>query len=149
MNKTPSEASAVVGIIDPDAYAAAAYTTDYFALKDFQRFQAIVQVGDIVSTGTVDAKLTVYTSGAGANPLDVPGAAITQLTQAGTDSNKQAIINLNTDTVAGNTKYTHGRLTVTLGTAGADMSAIVLGFGPKYAPASDSDLATVDEIVSV
>jgi hypothetical protein len=149
MNKTPSEVSAVVGVIDPDAYAAAAYTTDYIALKDFTHFQALIQVGDIVSTGTVDAKLTAYTSAAGAGTFDIPGAAITQMTQAGTDSNKQAIINLNTDALAGNTKYTHLRLTVTLGTAGADMGALVLGFAPKYAPASDSDIATVDEIVSV
>ena len=149
MNKTPSEASAVVGIIDPDAYAAAAYTTEYIALKDFQRFQAIVQVGDFVSTGTLDAKLIAYTSSGGAGATDIPGSSITQMTQAGTDSNKQAIINLNTDALAGTPKFTHFKLSVTLGTAGADMGAVVLGFGPKYGPASDSDLTTVDEIISV
>lgn len=148
MNKLPSEVAAVVGVIDPDAYAAGAYTTDYIPLKNFHRFMAIVQAGDIVSTGTIDAKLTAYTNGSGSGALDVTGAAITQLTQAGTDSNKQAVINLNTDALAGATKYTHFRLTVTLGTAGADMSALVLGFDPRHSPASDTDATTVDEIVS-
>ena len=148
INSLPSERVAVVGNIDPDAYAAAAYTTGYIPLKDFHRFMAIIEAGDIVSTGTVDAKLTAYTSDAGAGAFDIPGAAITQLTQAGTDSNKQAVINLNADTLAGSTKYTHFRLTVTLGTAGADMSAIVLGLDPRHAPASDSDASTVDSIAS-
>lgn len=148
MNKLPSEAVAVVGNIDPDAYAAAAYTTDYIPMRDFRRFMAIVQAGDIVSTGTVDAKLTAYTDAAGGGAFDIPGAAITQMTQAGTDSNKQAVINLNTDTLAGSVRYTHLRLTVTLGTAGADMGAVVLGFDPRSAPASDSDASTVDSIAS-
>jgi hypothetical protein len=148
MNKTPSEVAAIVGNIDPDAYAASTVTTDYIPMKFFGRYMAVVQAGDIVATGTVDAKLIAYTSGAGAGALDIPGAAITQLTQAGTDSNKQAVINFNTDTLAGSTKYTHFRLSVTMGTAGADLGAIVLGFEPKYSPASDNDASTVDEIVT-
>lgn len=148
MNKLPSEVCAVVGVIDPDAYADAAYTTDYIAMKNFRRFMAVVMVGDIVSTGTVDAKLIAYTNSSGGGAADITGTAITQLTQAGTDSNKQVVINLNTDSLAGNTEYTHFRLQVTLGTAGADMGAVVLGFDPLYGPASDADLSTVDEIKS-
>lgn len=148
MNKTPSEIAAVVGNIDPDAYAASTVTTDYIPMKHFRRFMAIVQAGDIVATGTVDAKLIAYTNGSGSGAFDVPGAAITQLTQAGTDSNKQAVINFNTEVLAGSTKYTHFRLSVTMGTAGADLGAIVLGFDPLYEPASDNDASTVDEIVT-
>ncbi len=148
MNRTPSETSAVVGVIDPDAYAAAAYNTAYIPLKNFRRFMAVITVGDFVSTGTLNAKLTAYTDASGGGAHDIPGAAIAALTQAGADDNKQAIINLNTDALADSTKYTHMRLTVTLGTAGADMGAVVLGFDPLYPPASDNDAATVDEIVS-
>lgn len=147
INSLPSERAAVVGVIDPDAYAASTVTTDYIPLKNFHRFMATLLVGDIVSTGTVDAKLIGYTSAAGAGAADIPGSAITQLTQAGTDSNKQAVINLNTDSLAG-TAFTHFRLSVTMGTAGADLGAVVFGFDPRHAPASDSDVATVDEIKS-
>jgi hypothetical protein len=149
MNKTPSEVAAVVGNIDPDAYAASTVATnEYIPMKYFRRFMAIVQVGDIVSTGTVDAKLISYTNGSGSGAADIPGAAITQMTQAGSDSNKQAVINFNTDLLAG-TSATHFKLSVTMGTAGADLSAVVLGFDPRYAPASDNDATTVDEIVTV
>jgi hypothetical protein len=148
MNKTSSEIAAVVGNIDPDAYAASTVTTnEYIPLKHFRRFMAIIQAGDIVSTGTIDAKLITYTNSSGSGAADVTGSAITQLTQAGTDSNKQVVINFDPSKLAGSTA-THFRLSVTMGTAGADLSAIVLGLDPLYGPASDNDVATVDEIVT-
>ncbi len=145
-NATPSEQSAILGVVDPDAYTAAAYSTGYMPLKLFSRLQAIVMAGDLGASATINAKLTAYTDSSGGGALDIPGAAITALTQAGTDDNKQAIINVN---LAGSVAYTHARLTVTVGTATSDMGAIVLGFGPRYAPASDNDAASVDEIVTV
>jgi hypothetical protein len=42
---------------------------------------------------------------------------------------------------------THFRLRVTIGTATSDMGAVVLGFVPRNAPAHQSDLTSVDEIV--
>lgn len=148
VNLLPTEVAGVVGVIDPDAYTANTYLTGYIPLKNFRRFMAIVMAGDLGSSATVDAKLRAFTDGSGGGGADITGAAITQLTQAGSDSNKQAIINLNTDTLAGSA-YTHIALSVTVGTATSDMGAIVLGFDAPYAPASDSDAASVDEIKSV
>lgn len=148
VNLLPTEVAAVVGAIDPDAYGTGAQASNIVALKNFRRFMAVVQAGDIASTGTIDAKLVGYTSAGGAGAADIAGATITQLTQAGGDSNKQAIINLNTDSLAG-TAFTHFGLTVTMGTAGADMGAVIMGFDAPYGPASDSDAATVDSIKSV
>lgn len=148
-NLLPSEAAAIVGVIDPDAYANSTYYTDYIPMKNFRRFMAVVMAGDLGSSATVDAKLIAYTDDAGGGAADISGAAITQLTQAGTDSNKQAIINFSTDALAGATAFTHFRLQVVVGTAASDVSALVLGFDPVFAPASLSDLASVDEIVSV
>lgn len=147
VNSLPSERAAVVAAIDPDAYGAGTVYSGYIALKNFERLMAIILAGDFVSTGKIDAKFVAYTDDQGNGAADVAGTSITQLTEAGTDSNKQAIINLNTDTLAGSGK-THVRLAMTLTTAGADSGAVVLGFDPKYAPASDSDASTVDEIVS-
>jgi hypothetical protein len=149
VNTLPTERAALVGSISPGAKTAAAYTTGYIAMKDFGRFMAIVAAGALGASATLDAKLTAYTSDAGANAYDIPGAAITQLTQAGTDSDKQAIINLNVDTLAGSPQYTHLRLTMTVGTATSGASAVVLGFDPRHAPADDNDASTVDSIVSV
>lgn len=153
VNQLPTEQAAVVGVIKPDAHTAATYTSGWIALKDFKRFMAVVMAGDLGSSATLDAKLQSATAAAGTNPADISGAAITQLTQAGTDSNKQAIINLDVDHLAGQTTagspITHFRLSMTVATATSDAGALILGFDPQYAPASDSDATTVDEIVSV
>lgn len=143
----PSERAAVVGVIDPDAYGAGTYTTGYIPLKDFARFMALVFAGDFVATGVLNAKLIGYTDGAGSGAADISGAAITAMTQAGTDDNKQAVINLDTDDLAG-MGFTHFRLSMTLSTAGADAGAVVLGFDPRHAPATDGDAATVDSVAS-
>lgn len=147
-NQTPSEQSAVLACIDPDAYAANTYTTGWVSMAEWDYLQAVVMAGDLGSSATLDAKLTAATDSSGTGPSDISGATITQLTQAGTDSNKQALINLRTDSLAGQ-GFTHLRLSMTVGTATSDAGALLLGFGPKYAPASNSDAATVDSIATV
>jgi hypothetical protein len=146
MNSLLTERMAVVGVIDPDAYTAGTYTTGWISLADFDRFAALVLAGDLGTSATIDAKLTGATSSTGANPQDIQGAAVTQLTQAGTDSNKQAWINLNTDALAGR-DFTHFRLALTVGTATSDAGAIVFGFDPSYVPMGAQP--TIDSTVSV
>lgn len=150
MNMKGSEAVAVVGNIDPDAYAAGTVTTGWIAAKDFERFMAVVQAGDLGASATLDAKLEQATDSSGTGAKDISGTDITQLTQAGTDeSNKQAVINLNPhgDMDTAN-DFTHFRLSMTVGTATSDAGATVLGMGPVYGPASDTDASTVAEIVN-
>lgn len=149
-NSLPSEQVAVLACIDPDAYTAAAYSTGWVDMSLWTRLQAVIMAGDLGSSATLDAKLTVGTTSSGGTTADISGAAITQLTQAGTDSNKQAIINLDVGQLAHtHVNYRYIRLTMTVGTATSDAGALLLGFGPKYAPASDNDSTAVDEIVSV
>lgn len=147
-NTIPSDRSAVVGVIDPDAYTAGTYTTGWISMSDFARLMAVVMVGTMASTSTVDAKIEEATDSSGTGAQDITGKAITQLTQAGTDSDKQAIINLTRDDLDLADSYDYVRLSVTVATAASDMGAVVLGFDPREAPASDGDLASVDEIVT-
>lgn len=148
LTAVPTEVCALVGVIDPDAYTANTYYTGYIPLKDFQKFMATIFAGDLGTNATVDAKLIAYTANDGSGAFDVPGAAITQLTEAGTDSNKQSIINFDKSLLAGSTAYTHIRLSVTVATATSDVSATVHGFAPVYGQASANDLASVDQIVN-
>lgn len=147
LNVLASHDAAVVGVIDPDAYAAAAYSTGYIAMADWFRIMAVIMVGDFVATGVANAKLEQATDAGGTGVKDVTGKAVTALTAAGTDDNKQAIINCDQDDLDIANSFTHVRLTVTLTTAGADMGAFVLGLSKRYDVASDGDLASVDEII--
>lgn len=144
----PSDQVAVVGNIDPDAYAASTVTTGWIAAKNFERFLAIIQAGTLGVSATVDAKLEQASDSSGTGAKDITGKAITQLTQAGTDDDKQALINLRADELDVANAFTHFRLSVTVGTAASDAAGIVLGFGGRYQPASDNDAASVDEIVA-
>lgn len=143
----PSQRAAVVGVIDPDAYAAGTYTTGWVAAADWYSFLAIVTAGDLGASATLDAKMRQATSAAGAGAKDVTGYAITQLTQAGTDSNKQALINIKSEALYINGGFTHVQLSMTIGTAASDAGAVLLGFDPRYGPANRVDADSVDEIV--
>lgn len=142
------EGAAVVGTIDPDAYAASTVVSDYVDMTKFQEVMAVVMAGELGSSATLDAKLRQATDSSGTGVKDITGKAITQLTQAGTDSDKQAVIRVRSDELDVANRFTHVALSMTIGTATSDAGAILLGFMSRYQPGNSYDLATVDEIVS-
>lgn len=144
----PSNIAGVVGVIDPDAYAAGSVSTGWVSLVTFQALMALVLAGDLGADATLDGKFEQAKDAAGTGAKDVAGKAITQLTKAGTDDNKQAVVNLRADELDVNAGFTHARFTLTVGTAASDAGAVLLGFHPRYGSASASDAATVDEIVA-
>src|SRR3990172_1066373 len=137
-----SERLAVVSCIDPDAYAAGTVTGDAIDMSKFHRIVAIVQVGDLGASATVDYSLTGSTT-SGGSYTTISGKSITQLTQAGTDDNKQAIIELTgADAKVAGIQFVKDKLVV--GGTDSDAGAIVLADRARYAPASDNDLSSVD-----
>lgn len=155
MNQLPSEVAAVTATIDPDAYAAddaTPYTSDWMDMGDFESALAILQAGTIAASVTINAKLEQATSAAGAGAKDITGKAITALVTG--DSDKQALINVRGEELDAQNNFRYVRISVTISdsaspdAASADFGAVLLGFYPKYGPASDNDLASVDEIVN-
>jgi hypothetical protein len=73
---------------------------------------------------------------------------ITQLTQAGADSNKQSIINLRQVELDFANGYRFVRLTMTVAVQASLVAALLLATDARYNPASDNDAATVDEIIA-
>jgi hypothetical protein len=147
-NVKPSDRVAVVGVIDPDVTTASTVTTAWIDMAKFGALMAIVMAGTLGSSATLDAKFQQATDSSGTGAKDITGKAIAQLTQAGTDSDKQAIINLFQNELDIDNGFTHVQLSLTVGTATSDAGAIVLGFDPVKGQAALSDLATVDEIVA-
>ena len=149
MTALPSEKMAIIATIDPDAYtsATAAYTSDWANTEYFHEYLAAIHVGTIGTSGTVDAAVVQATSATGAGSKAITGKSITQLTQAGTDSDKQALINVRTDELDVAGGFSFIAVTLTVGTASADAGAVLWGVQPRFGPANDNDLASVDEIV--
>lgn len=146
-NALPSEGAALLATVDPDVLTAAAHSSDWVDMAKFDQIMAIVLAGALGVSATMDAKLEQATDGSGSGVKDIAGKAITQLTQAGSDDDKQAIINLRGEELDLENGFTHVRLTITVATASSDGAGLVLGFGPRYLPAED-DLASVAEIVN-
>lgn len=141
---------AVVATIDPDVTTASTVVSDYVDASKFHTLLAVIMAGTLGSSATLDAKLVQATSSAGAGAKDITGAAITQLTQAGTDaSDTQAVISLQTDALDVANDFQFVAISLTVGTATSDAGAIMLGVAPRVGPASDNDLASVGEVVRV
>lgn len=145
-NILPSDQAVLAAVIDPDVLTAATHTSGWVHMGTYESIQAIVMAGTLGSSATLDAKLEQATDSSGTGAKDITGKAITQLTQAGTDSDKQAIINCRSEELDVANGFDYVRLSITVGTASSDGAGLVLGHYPRYAPATDA--ATVDEVVS-
>lgn len=140
-----SELAPIVSVIDPDAYTAAAYNGDVIDMSLFSRVMFIVMSGTLGSSATLDFNVQGGTTSAGATN-DVSGWSITQLTQAGSDDDKQVILEIGGEAVAVE-GYRYLKPVLTVGTATSDCGMIALGFKLNYGLAADNDLASVDEII--
>ena len=140
-----SERAAIVGVIDPDAYGAGTVLTGAIDMSKWGRVAFYVMAGDFVSTGLLDFSVTQATTSGGSYSALSPAKAITQLTQAGTDDNKQVILEIRPEHLTEGYRYIKGNMVLT--TAGADAGVLALGFDPRFAPVTSDDLSTVDEIV--
>lgn len=136
---------AVVAAIDPQTLDNASATSDWASMADFDYIDFIVNVG--ATDITVDAKVQSADDSSGTNNTDITNLAVTQLTA--TDDNKQVILRVRSDQL--NAGDTHVAVVVTVGdgTTGAVVSAVGLGFVANYNPATQSDLASVAEIVTL
>ncbi len=140
-----SEALPVVATIDPDAYAAATYTTDEIDMSEHQRVLFVVMAGTLGSSGTLDFSVNGDSASGGGFATAITGKAITQLTQAGSDSDKQVVVEVTSEEVgAQGLRYIQGSLVI--GTAASDAAVLAIAGGNRYNPATD--LSTVDEIVA-
>lgn len=147
MNQRLSERLAVVATIDPDAYGTGDQSTDVIDMLEHRRIMFVVMLGDFASTGKADFVVYGDTASNGAFSTAITGKAITQLTQAGSDDNKQAIVEISSEEVqAQGKRYIKGTLTLT--TAGADAGVIAIAGDSRYEPNNVFDLASVDEIVA-
>jgi len=148
-NILPSEACAVLATIDPDAYTANTYVSDYVDMGKFESVLICILVGEMTASATLDAVVKQATDSSGTSAKNLTASkAITQLTQAGSDSDKQVLINVRAAELDLDNNFDHIAISVTTAAAAVDFGVVILGFNPRFAPASDNDLASVDEIVS-
>ena len=146
-NAKGSELFSVLATLDPVSQAAGTATTGWISAGNHHNLLALIQSGVLGTGATLDAKIQQATDASGTGAKDVTGKAITQLTQAGSGSAKQAIINLRPEDLDVTNGYSYVRLSVTVGVAASLTSAQLLGFNPRFAPGDASNQAAVAQVV--
>lgn len=141
-----SDNAVIVATIDPDAYSANTYTSDAIDMSLWDRVVFYVLAGDLATNNTTDFTVKGDTASGGSFTTTITGKAITQLTEAGTDSDKQVVVEVTQAEVqTQGFRYIRGALVVAV--AAGDLAVLAIGYGPNVAPATDNDLASVDEYV--
>jgi hypothetical protein len=149
MEALMSEYLHVIATIDPGDQNTTVFS-DAWDMQKYRQVMAVIMVGAFATGGTYDAHLQQAASSSGAWSTLVSSKAITQLTEVGSDDNKQVIINLNAAEVAATTKR-WARLSLTASTT-QPAAAVVIGthsrFKEPWTTISYGDLASVDEILA-
>jgi hypothetical protein len=147
VNQKGSDVVALCAAINPVSQGAGAVSSGWVAAKDFHRFLAVITAGVLGAAATLDFKIQQASDAGGTGVKDLaPAKAIAQMVKA-TDDNKVAEINFSAADLDLDGSFTHVRMTATVGVAASLISAHLLGIGPRFAPASDTDAAAVKEIV--
>jgi hypothetical protein len=141
-----NELIATLAALNPASVAAGTVVTAYVPAANFHSISAMIQVGAMTATGTIDAKLRQAQDATGTGVKDVTGKAITQILAA-TGSNTQASIELRSDDLDSNNGFAFVALSVTVGSAASVLGAFLLGANPRYAPASVFNQAAVVQVV--
>lgn len=142
-----TEELALVSTLDPVSQGAATVTSDVVDMRVFRRIIFILSVGAMTASSTVDMVIKGDSASGGSFTTTVTGKAITQLTQAGTDANKQVIIEVTAEELAAQ-GFRYCRASVTVAAAASLISLVALGARARYESAAEYDLASVDEIIT-
>lgn len=138
-NIKPSEQLAVLDVIPPSAQAAGVATTAWVPAGVALRLMALIQIGALGASATVDAKVQQAKDVAGTGAKDVTGAAIVQHTVG---NNKECLINVDPGVVDVEGGFNFVQLSVTVGVATTPTSAVLLAVGERYQPAAQAASVT-------
>src|SRR5262249_27516129 len=126
---------AVLAVVNPANQAAGTVLSGPFRLNQSRKAMATILVGTPGTGGTVDAKFQ-WSATSGGTYADVTGAAITQITAAGS-----AKLEIRGDRVKARGQGPFFKLPITVGTATTPTAAVVHGADSRQEPNSDYDIA--------
>jgi len=137
VNLKPTDGVAILTAIDPVSQGAGTVTGAWIQASAFKAFLAVLDVGVMQASSTVDFKVRQATDGSGTSAKDVTGKAITQLLAAG-GNNRQAMINLRGDDLDTNNGFDYINVSCTVAAAASLIGAVLYGFYPDFMPPVDA-----------
>ncbi|WP_289144990.1 hypothetical protein [uncultured Sphingobium sp.] len=145
-NLNLSSRIALLGGISPRAAAVGSVSTPWLDMQMLFTVMALISIGAFGANATIDAQIEQATDGNGADAKPVPGSQITQLLAVG-GNDRQAQIDLRQEDFDRNAGFRFFRLTVTVGGAGTQLAALILGTDFRAGNGTSNDAASVAQTV--
>lgn len=138
-----SDSFELLAQIAPASYNPGVQDSGNVDIEGYHRVFAIIHVGSLGTSATLDADLEQATTSAAGTRAAITGKSITQLTDD--DDDCVVFIELRTEELDVDGAYKFVNLEVTVGTAAVIFGAEVYGVKPRFLPAAN---ALVEEIVN-
>lgn len=142
----PSERIAVVATVDPIDGNGTTIKSDAVDMSKFHEAMFVLMTGVLNASGTITSIAIQESADTTDGNFAAMSPAKTATALDGSDDAKQVVINVRSDELSAGKRYV--RLVATVSAHSQLVAAIGLGVRPRYAPASDHDLASVSEIIS-
>lgn len=115
-----------------DALGVGTFNSAYVLMRDYHRAWLVINVGEMGGGATLDAGIEQATDVAGAGVKAIAGKTITQLTQAGGDSDSLVCIELQTEELDVSLNFDAIRFYLTVAGAATEVSAILYGTQSRF-----------------
>ena len=129
-----TEVHEVQDFLEPAVKVAAAYSTAYVNLANHQRVFYILATGTMVATSTINLQIWQAQDAAGTGAKVVAGKAITALTAAGGDGDDICGIEVRTEELDVDAKFSFVAAILTVGVAASAVALIPLYGCSNYPP---------------
>ena len=153
----PSERLPVIAALDPANYTTQTGTgssgdmyTDIVDMSKFRQAMFVVQTGTYGTAASLAITLVEMSTSYASLGTTISGKTATALTEAGSDGDKQVVLNLAQSELTATYKWVACKCVLTVGSC--YLSAIGIGYDPRQAEPwtsiSYGDQSSVDEIVT-
>ena len=132
-----TERMELLAVIHPDLHQGT-YYSPWISMAGRHKAIAVLLVGDMGQACTIDLELQEATDVLGTGAAAIAGKAITQLTQAGGDSDDSCAINLRTEEMNAGANYAFIRARLDVLVASANVCVAIEGNVPRYAPVTQT-----------
>lgn len=134
----PSDRVAVLAAVGPDSRTGGFVTTPWVHIDQFASVMGLIVLGGLATGHTVNALFQQAQDTAGTGVKLVEGTVIEPLRETGDpDQDQQAVINLHASDLDLENGFEYIRIELTRSGAASIAGAVILGFDPRYMPASE------------
>lgn len=128
-----------------DSVAASTIATAYVSMKNYHRVVAVIDVGDMVASSTLDISVVQAQDAAATGVKAITGKAATQLTQAGGDGNEIVCIEVKGEELDIANGFEHVAIKIIVAVDAVELSAVLYGIEPRYAPVPTANWSEIKD----